>query len=519
MTDAGVFDYVIAGGGTAGCALAARLSEDPDVTVCLVEAGPSDVGDDNILVLAEWMHLLDSGYDWDYPVEPQERGNSFMRHARAKVLGGCSSHNSCIAFWPPAECLDEWVKMGADGWSAAEVLPLVSRLENNDAPGDQHGHDGPVRLRDVPPDDPCGEAVLEAAANVGLPTVAFNRGETVRNGAGWFQINAAEDGTRMSTSHAYLHPILGTRKNLEVRTNSWVAEILFDESLNATGVRYQRPDLTGYDVVSARREVIVTAGAIDTPKLLMLSGIGPAEHLRDFGVDVRVDSPGVGSNLDDHVEGLVFWEASRPMVKTSTQWWEIGLFTTVDEGVTQPDLMMHYGSVPFDMNTLRRGYPTTDNGFCLTPNVTQGHSRGTVRLRSRDFRDRPRVDPRYFTDPEGYDERIMLTGVRLARKIAEQAPLAAWVSRELAPGPDATTDDDLLDYVHKCHNTVYHPAATARMGAVTDPMAVLDPELRVKGVSRLRVVDASAMPKLPSVNPNITVMTMAEKCADLIRKT
>ncbi len=139
---------------------------------------------------------------------------------------------------------------------------------------------------------------------------------------------------------------------------AWVAEILFDNALNATGVRYQRPDLTGYDVVSARREVIVTAGAIDTPKLLMLSGIGPAEHLREVGIDVRVDSPGVGSNLDDHVEGLVFWEASRPMVRTSTQWWEIGLFTTVDEGVTQPDLMMHYGSVPFDMNTLRRGYPT-----------------------------------------------------------------------------------------------------------------------------------------------------------------
>ena len=515
------FDYVIAGGGTAGCVLAARLSEDPDVTVCLVEAGPSDVGDDNILPLSEWMHLLDSGYDWDYPVEPQERGNSFMRHARAKVLGGCSSHNSCIAFWPPAECLDEWVEMGATGWSAAEILPLVKRLENNDAPGD-HGHDGPVRLQDVPPNDPCGVAVLEAAALAGLPTVAFNRGETVHNGAGWFQINVGEDGTRMSTSHAYLHPILDTRKNLEVRTGCWVSEILFDAANNATGVRYQRPDLTGYDTVSARREVIVTAGSIDTPKLLMLSGIGPTAHLRELGVPVRVDSPGVGANLDDHVEGLVFWEASRPMVTTSTQWWEIGLFTTVDEApderFAQPDLMMHYGSVPFDMNTLRRGYPTTDNGFCLTPNVTQGRSRGTVRLRSLDYRDRPKVDPRYFTDTEGYDERIMLTGVRLARTIAEQAPLKGWVARELAPGPDATTDDELLDYIHKTHNTVYHPAATARMGAPTDPMAVLDPQLRVKGVSRLRVVDASAMPKLPAVNPNITVMTMAEKCADLIRK-
>jgi len=509
--DAGTFDYVIAGGGTAGCALAARLSEDQDVTVCVLEAGPTDVGDDNILVLSEWMHLLDSGYDWDYPVEPQERGNSFMRHARAKVLGGCSSHNSCIAFLPPAECLEEWVTMGADGWSAAEVLPLTDRLKQT------------VLLRDVPPEDPCGTAVLEAAAKVGMPTVGFNRGETVRNGAGWFQINAAEDGTRMSSSHAYLHPILESRRNLEVRTGCWVSEILFDDAVSATGVRYLRPDLTGYDTVSARREVIVTAGAIDTPKLLMLSGIGPSVHLREMGIHVRVDSPGVGSNLDDHVEGLVFWEAAKPMVSTSTQWWEIGLFTTVDEtpgkGPAQPDLMMHYGSVPFDMNTLRRGYPTTDNGFCLTPNVTQGRSRGTVRLRSPDFRDRPRVDPRYFTDPEGYDERIMLTGVRLARTIAEQAPLAPWVSRELAPGPDATTDDELLDYIHQCHNTVYHPAATARMGSATDPMAVLDPQLRVKGASRLRVVDASAMPKLPAVNPNITVMTMAEKCADLIRQS
>ena len=184
--------------------LAARLSEDPDVTVCLIEAGPSDVGDDAILVLSEWMHLLDSGYDWDYPVEPQERGNSFMRHARAKVLGGCSSHNSCIAFWPPAEGLDEWVEMGAAGWSAAEVLPLVGVWRQRR----RLTTDG-RSLRDVPPEDPCGSAVLEAAAMVGLPTVAFNRGETVRNGAGWFQINAAEDGTRMSTSHAYLHPILG----------------------------------------------------------------------------------------------------------------------------------------------------------------------------------------------------------------------------------------------------------------------------------------------------------------------
>ncbi|SKZ96488.1 choline dehydrogenase-like flavoprotein [Mycobacteroides abscessus subsp. abscessus] len=321
----------------------------------------------------------------------------------------------------------------------------------------------------------------------------------------------------MSSSHAYLHPILDKRPNLTVLTDSWVSGIVIDDSLRATGVTFLRPDLSGYDTVDARREVIVTAGAIDTPKLLMLSGIGPADHLREIGVEVRVDSPGVGENLDDHVEGLVFWEASQPMVSESTQWWEIGLFATTRDGLDHSDLMMHYGSVPFDMNTLRWGYPTTESGFCLTPNVTQGLSRGTVRLRSRDFRDRPRVDPRYFTDPEGHDEQVMLAGIRLAREIGAQSPLAEWVSRELAPGLDAVTDDELIDYMHKTHNTVYHPAGTASMGAASDPMAVLDPELRVKGVAGLRVVDASAMPKLPVVNPNITVMTMAEKCADLIK--
>ncbi len=520
-TTSGTFDYVIAGGGTAGCVLAARLSEDPSVTVCLVEAGPSDVDDPNILVLAEWMHLLDSGYDWDYPVEPQSNGNSFLRHARAKVLGGCSSHNSCIAFWPLAQGLRDWEAAGAAGWGPDDVLPYVTRLENNVASGlyqgVPHGDSGPVRLRDVPPMDPCGAAVLTAAADVGLPTVAFNRDDWSLNAAGWLQINADESGTRMSTSHAYLHPILDSRPNLTVRTGCHIAEIVIDDAGVATGVRYLRPDLTGYDVVVAANEVIVCAGAIDTPKLLMLSGIGPAKHLAEVGIEVRVDSPGVGENLDDHVEGMVFWEASKPMVTTSTQWWEIGLFATTQPGLNHSDLMMHYGSVPFDMNTLRWGYPTTDNGFCLTPNVTQGLSRGTVRLRSRDFRDRPKVDPRYFTDAEGHDEAVMLAGIKLARKIGEQPALKEWIARELAPGPDAVTDDDLLDYIHKTHNTVYHPAGTARMGAVDDPMAVLDPSLRVKGVAGLRVVDASAMPKLPVVNPNITVMAMAEKCADLIK--
>ncbi len=511
------FDYVVAGGGTAGAVVAARLSEDPNVTVCLLEAGPSDVDDPAILRLEDWMFLLDSGYDWDYPVEPQEKGNSFLRHARARVLGGCSSHNSCIAFWTPREDLDEWAAMGCDGWAADDTWPLIQRLETNDGPGDHHGRSGPVNLMTIPPDDPCGVAVLEAAAQAGLPTVRFNEGETVTNGAGWFQVNRSKDGNRMSSSHAYLHPIMASRSNLKVRTGCWVKRIVIDEDKRARGVEYMNPDLFTYSTVGARREVIVSCGSIDTPKVLMLSGIGPGEHLREFGVDVLVDSPGVGSNLDDHVEGIVMWEAAQPMVKRSTQWWEIGLFTMTEEGLDRPDLMMHYGSVPFDMNTVRWGYPSAESAFCLTPNVCRGRSRGTVRLRSPDFRDRMRVDPRYFTDPDGNDERVMLHGIKLAREIGKQAALEGWAKRELAPGPDATTDDELIDYIHKTHNTVYHPSCTARMGAADDPEAVVDPQLRVKGVKALRIADGSVMPFLPAINPCITTMMIGEKCADLIR--
>ena len=503
------FDYVVVGGGTAGSVVAARLSEDPAVTVCLLEAGPSDVDDPAVLRLERWMQLLESGYDWDYPVEPQPNGNSFLRHARARVLGGCSSHNSAIAFWAPAEDLDEW---GMPGWSAAECFELYRRLERNDGPGDHHGRSGPVRIRSVPPRDPCGVALLAACEQVGIPTVEFNSGRTVTRGANWFQINAHENGTRASASASYLHPVLD-RSNLSVRTGVRARRLTFD-GRRCTGVEYLTPDLVRSATVNARREVVVSCGAIDTPKLLLLSGIGPAEHLRSVGVDVVLDAPGVGGNLQDHPEGIVGWDARQPMVWQSTQFWEIGIFAATSEELDRPDLMLHYGAVPFDLNTARHGYPTTENGFCLTPNVTRARSTGTVRLRTRDFRDKPRVDPRYFTDP--HDMRVMLQGVRLARKIAAQPALAPWVGRELAPGADTRSDDELVDFVRRTHNTVYHPSCTVPMG--DGPRAPLDARLRVRGLDGLRVADGSAMPFLVTVNPCITTMMIGERCADLLHE-
>lgn len=492
------YDYIIVGGGTAGSVVAARLAEDPQLTVCLIEAGPTDAGRSNVLSLQNWPDLLGTELDYDYRIEQQERGNSLIRQSRGRVLGGCSSHNSCIAFRAPAYDMDRWQQAGCEGWGARETSPYFDRVFQQ------------VFIDTAPPLNPLSQAFLAAAQQAGFAQISFQTGSELREGAGIFQLNA-RDGQRQSSSQAYLHPLLATTKNLTVLTSTTVRRVLLDETNTAYGVE------TAAATIVARREIVLCCGTFETPKLLLLSGIGPRQHLAEIGIPLKGDVPGVGEHLLDHPEGVLIWETQHPVPAETTQYWEVGLFGKVMPDAPFPDVMMHFGVVPFDWNTVPLGYPTAPHGFSLTPNVPRAKSQGRVRLRSADPNDAPIIDCRYFTDPEGYDEALLLAGMKLARRIASQPALQQWIRGELAPGEAVQNDQELSEYARRTANTVYHPAGTCRMGARDHPLTVIDAHLRVKQVQRLRVADASIFPDMISVNPCMTCMMIGEKCADLLK--
>ncbi len=491
------FDYIVVGGGTAGAVVAARLAEQTGVHVALFEAGPSDEGDEAILTLRNWPKLLRTPLDFDYLIEPQRRGNGRIRHARGKMLGGCSSHNSCIAFWPPEADLRTWEAAGAAGWGPAAVRPFLQRVQEK------------VSLEFPDPINALGQAFWVAAQDAGYPVRNFAE-DINQPGVGWFMLNKRGE-LRHSSSVAYLHPLAQWDGRIHFYTNCFVSQILLN-GRRAVGV--QTPD----GPVFAEREIILCCGAFDTPKLLMLSGIGPGEHLQAMGIEVQHHLPGVGQNLLDHPEGVVNWEATRPVPQETTQLWELGLFAFTQPGLDAPDLMFHFGTEPFDMNTASEGYPTTTNGFALTPNVARAKSQGTVRLRSANPADPPRIDFAYFTDPEGHDERVLVTGVKLARELAQQPALKQWIKQELSPGPAVQTDEAISEYVRRTANTVYHPAGTCKMGADGDETAVVDPHLRLHGLENIRIADASIFPTMIGVNPNMTCLVVGERCADFLSK-
>ncbi|QKW09139.1 GMC family oxidoreductase N-terminal domain-containing protein [Streptomyces sp. NA04227] len=499
------YDYVIVGGGTAGCVLAARLSEDPSVRVCVVEGGPTDVGDDRILKLRNWINLLSSEFDYGYTTVEQPRGNSHILHSRARVLGGCSSHNTLISFLPLPQDLDEWVAHGCTGWDPGTILPYRERLLTRIVPVAEQDRNPIAR-----------DFVTAATRALGVPVVEDFNAQPFADGAGFFSLAYEPEGNlRSSASVAYLHPVLA-RPNLTLLLETWAHRLLPDEDGRLTRVRVREAD-GGKAVLRAERELLVCAGAVDTPRLLLLSGIGPADQLRELGIEVRADLPGVGENLLDHPESVIVWETDGPIPPNSAMDSDAGLFLRRDGSGPRPDLMFHFYQVPFTVNTERLGYPAVEHGVCMTPNVPRARSVGRMWLRSADPTTQPALDFRYFTDPEGHDERTIVDGLKIAREVAATAPLSDWLVREVAPGPDVRSDEDLSEYGRRAAHTVYHPAGTCKMGADDDPMAVLDPQLRLRGQEGIRIVDASVFPSMPTINPMVTVLLVAERAADLIR--
>ncbi|RII21081.1 Choline oxidase [Streptomyces sp. YIM 130001] len=498
------YDYVVVGGGTAGSVIASRLTENPDVTVAVIEGGPSDVDRPDVLTLRRWMGLLGGDLDYDYPTTEQPRGNSHIRHSRAKVLGGCSSHNTLIAFKPLPSDWDEWAANGAEGWDAASMDPYFGKLLNNVVPVDEKDRNAIAR-----------DFVDAAQAALGVPRVeGFNK-KPFDDGVGFFDLAYhPENNKRSSASVAYLHPVMDERPNLHILLETWAYRLEL-EGTHARGVHVRTKD-GAEEYIEATREVLVCAGAVDTPRLLMHSGIGPRGDLEALGIPVVHDLPGVGENLLDHPESVIVWETNGPIPENSAMDSDAGLFVRRDPEHQGPDLMFHFYQIPFTDNPERLGYQRPEHGVSMTPNIPKPKSRGRVYLTSADPEVKPALDFRYFTDEDDYDGRTLVDGIKIAREVAKTEPLANWLKREVAPGPDVTDDEALSEYARKVAHTVYHPAGTCRMGSSTDELAVVAPDLKIRGLDGIRIADASVFPTMPAVNPMIGVLMVGEKCAELL---
>lgn len=498
------YDYVVVGGGTAGCIVAARLSESGDASVCLIEAGPSDEYEPRAGEIRRWAEMLEGEYDLDYRSVASARGNSHIRQARLRILGGCSTANTMITWKPLRGDLDEWARLGVTGWDYDTVAAAYERVAARVvpvAPGDRNPY--------------VADAVAAASRALSLPERESWNDAEFTNGAGFFEIGYdPATNLRSSTSRAYLHGV--DRPNLTLRLET-IAQRLVIDGKRVSGVEVRTVD-GATSVIHARREVVVSTGAIDTPALLMRSGIGPAAVLASAGVATVVDAEGVGENLQDHAEGLIVWEARGERSEVCATGWDAGYMTTVDAASVVPDISTHIPLHSWTVHAERVGAVIPSNNVSLAPNVAKPRSRGRVWIVSPSVDDAPAIDYGSFTDVAGHDERMLVEGVKLARRVARHEPFSGHLVREVFPGPEVTSDEDLSALLRETHQTVYHVSCTCRMGADGDPGAVLDERLRVRGVGALRVVDASAFPTIPALNPVGSVMALAERAAELIRE-
>jgi choline dehydrogenase len=521
-----MYDYIIVGAGSAGCVLANRLSEDPSVRVLLLEAGGKDRSL-KIKIPAAFPEQFHSKLDWDFATEPEQHvdGRSLYM-PRGKMLGGSSSMNAMLYVRGRPLDYDGWEAQGAPGWGYADVLPYFKKAEDNvRGASAYHGVGGPLRVSEQRSPRPMSRHLLDASEAAGIPRIVDYNGPE-QDGASMFQVTQ-KNGARFSAADAYLRRAL-TRPNLEVRTKVTVLGVEF-EGERAVGVRL-RKGRSGAELVRAEREVLLTAGAIGSPQLLLLSGIGAPQELRDAGVEVRHELPGVGRNLQDHPFVTVLWEVSdtdtlygadkpKPLAewlmrrsgKLSSTVAEVVAFTRTRGGLPAADIQFHMGAAYYEDH----GAETFD-GHCavIAPVLISPQARGQVWLRSADPTAKPRIVTNTLSEPD--DVQSLIAGVRLAREIAAQAPLKQLIVKELKPGPSAVEDLELEADLRRRLMLIYHPVGTARMSD-THEQAVVDSQLRVHGLQGLRVVDASIMPCITGGNTNAPTIMIAERGADLIR--
>jgi choline dehydrogenase len=529
------WDVVIVGGGSAGCVLANRLSADPNRRVLVLEAGRSDWRLDPFIHMpaALTFPIGSRFYDWKYESEPEPfMDGRRIYHARGKVLGGSSSINGMIFQRGNPLDFERWAAdPGMETWSFAHCLPYFKRMEDCTAaaPDDPwRGHGGPLTLERGPATSPLFRAWFAAAEQAGYPPTTDVNGYR-QEGVAAFDRNIRH-GRRWSASQAYLRPVRG-RPNLTVRTRTFVNRVVVDGG-RAVGVEVAK-GRGGVERIEAD-EVILAGGAINSPQLLMLSGIGPADHLRELGIDVAADLPGVGANLQDHLEVYIQHASTQPvsMQPAATQKWrrpfigaqwqlfrsgpgasnhfEGGGFVRSNDDVAYPNLMFHFLPIAIRYDGTA-GAP--DHGYQVHVGPMYSDARGTIRLKSADPRDHPRLRFNYLSTDQ--DHREWVEAIRVARHILGQDAFREYDGGETSPGPSVATDEEILAWVARDAETALHPSCTARMG--TDPLAVLEPlTMRVHGVGGLRVVDASAMPYVTNGNIYAPVMMLAEKAADLI---
>ena len=528
------FDYIITGGGSAGCVLARRLSEDPKVKVLLLEAGGSDVHP-FFHWPAGFAKMTKGIGSWGWHTVPQKHlKNRVLRFTQAKVIGGGSSINAQLYTRGVPADYDDWVsEEGATGWGYEDVLPYFKKAENNQRFANRyHGYQGPLGVSNPISPLPICEAYFQAGQELGIPFNPDFNGE-VQQGLGYYQLTQL-NARRSSTSIAYLKPVRD-RANLSVMLHTMATRLVL-EGCRVTGVEVVQGNNKSTSVLRAEREVLVSSGAMGSPKLLMQSGIGPADHLQSVGVAVQHDLPGVGANLQDHLDLFVIaectgdhtydkynqphhaaWAGLQYLLfkkgPVASSLFETGGFWYADphENARSPDIQFHLGLG----SGIEAGVSRMENsGVTLNTAYLRPRSRGTVRLASGDPHAAPLLDPNYWSDP--YDRAMGIKGLRLAREILSQKALQRYVKAEVLPGADLSTDEELFDYACAHAKTDHHPVGTCKIGPQSDARSVVTPDLRLIGLQGIRVVDASVMPRVPSCNTNAPAIMVAEKGADHI---